>query len=302
MKDSYPQISLTRFCRLFGITRQALYQHFWNQSDLGIEQELVLQQVKEIRKLHPIIGGRKLYCLLQPFLLEHQIKMGRDALFDLLSANKLLVRKRRRRISTTQSHHWLKKYSNLIKEWNPQKPGELWVADITYVLIDNGFLYLSLITDAYSHKIMGYYIADTLEAVHTTKALQMALQNCAVIPYQLIHHSDRGIQYCSTEYVKLLNEYNIRISMTENGDPLENPIAERINGIIKDEYLKHYTIANQSEAMRLLEVIVCRYNQKRPHQSINMLTPEVVHDQELLVNRKWGKQKQLANIVNQYQD
>lgn len=299
MKDSYPQISLTRFCRLFGITRQALYQHFWNQSDLGVEQELVLQQVKEIRKLHPIIGGRKLYCLLQPFLLEHQIKMGRDALFDLLSANKLLVRKRRRRISTTQSHHWLKKYSNLIKEWNPQKPGELWVADITYVLIDNGFLYLSLITDAYSHKIMGYYIADTLEAVHTTKALQMALQNCAVIPYQLIHHSDRGIQYCSTEYVKLLNEYNIRISMTENGDPLENPIAERINGIIKDEYLKHYTITNQSEAMRLLEVIVCLYNQKRPHQSINMLTPQVVHEQELLVNRKWSKQKQLANIVNQ---
>lgn len=302
MKDSYPQISLTRFCRLFGITRQALYQHFWNQSDIGVEQELVLQQVKEIRKLHPIIGGRKLYCLLQPFLLEHQIKMGRDALFDLLSANKLLVKKRRRRINTTQSHHWLKKYSNLIKEWHPQKPGELWVADITYVLTDNGFLYLSLITDAYSHKIMGYYIAETLEAVHTTKALQMALQNCAVIPYRLIHHSDRGIQYCSTEYVKLLNEYNIRISMTENGDPLENPIAERINGIIKDEYLKHYTIANQSDALRLLEVIVCRYNKKRPHQSINMLTPEVVHEQELLVNRKWGKQKQLVNIVNQYQD
>ena len=300
MKDSYPQICLIRFCRLFGITRQALYQHFWNQSDIGVEQELILQQVKEIRKLHPIIGGRKLHCLLQPFLLEHQIKMGRDALFDLLSANKLLVRKRRRRISTTQSHHWLKKYSNLIKEWNPQKPGELWVADITYVLIDNGFLYLSLITDAYSHKIMGYYIADTLEAVHTTKALQMALQNCAILPDQLIHHSDRGIQYCSTEYVKLLNEYNIRISMTENGDPLENPIAERINGIIKDEYLKHYTITNQSEAMTLLEEIVCRYNQKRPHQSINMLTPEVVHEQKLLVNRKWGKQQQLANIVNQY--
>lgn len=302
MKDSYPQISLTRFCRLFGITRQALYQHFWNQSDIGVEQELVLQQVKEIRKLHPIIGCRKLYCLLQPFLLEHQIKIGRDALFDLLSTNKLLVRKRKRRINTTQSHHWLKKYSNLIKEWHPKKPGQLWVADITYVLTNNGFLYLSLITDAYSHKIMGYYIAETLEAVHTTKALEMALQNCVVIPYQLTHHSDRGIQYCSTEYVKLLNENNIRISMTEKGDPLENPIAERINGIIKDEYLKHYTIANQSEAMRLLEVIVGLYNKKRPHQSINMLTPEVVHEQELLVNRTWTKQKQLINIANQYQD
>jgi putative transposase len=302
MKDSYPQIGLTRFCRLFGITRQAFYQYFWNLSDTSIEQELILQQVKEIRKLHPVIGGRKLYCLLQPFLLEHQIKMGRDGLFDLLSANKLLVRKRKRRINTTQSHHWLKKYSNLIKEWHPKKPGELWVADITYVPIENGFLYLSLLTDAYSHKIMGYHIADTLEAVHTTKALQMALQNNMVAPDQLIHHSDRGIQYCSAEYVNLLNDHGIKISMSENGDPLENPIAERINGIIKDEYLKHYPIINQSEAMELMEIIVERYNQKRPHQSINMLTPEVVHQQKILVNRRWSKQKELINIVNQYQD
>lgn len=302
MKDSYPQISLMRFCRLFGVTRQALYQHFWNLSDLTVEQELVLQQVKEIRKLHPVIGGRKLYCLLQPFLLEHQIKMGRDALFDLLSANKLLVKKRKRRISTTQSHHWLKKYSNLIKDWHPRKPGELWVADITYVSTTAGFLYLSLITDAYSHKIMGYYIADSLEAVHTTKALKMALQSCEDIPLQLIHHSDRGIQYCSSEYVNLLNNHKIRISMTENGDPLENPVAERINGILKDEYLNHYTITDQTDAMNLLNTIVNRYNKKRPHQSINMLTPEMVHEQQLLVNRKWPKQKQLPNIVNQYQD
>ncbi len=259
----------------------------------------MLQQVREIRTLHPVIGGRKLYCLLQSFLLEHQIKMGRDALFDLLSTHKLLVKKRKRRINTTQSYHWLKKYPNLIKVWDPQKPGELWVADITYVPIDNGFLYLSLLTDAYSHKIMGYYIADTLEAVHTTTALQMALQNNKGSLHQLIHHSDRGIQYCSAEYVNRLNQHNIQISMTERGDPLENPLAERINGIIKDEYLKHYSVTNQSEAMNLLEIIVNRYNQKRPHQSINMLTPEVVHQKELLVNRKWSKQKQIPNIVNQ---
>lgn len=299
MKDSYPQVSLARFCRLFGITRQALYQHFWNLSDTGVEQELVIQQVKEIRKLHPAIGCRKLYYLLQPFLLEHQIKIGRDALFDLLSANKLLVRKRRRRISTTQSHHWLKKYSNLTKGWHPERPGQLWVADITYVPTNTGFLYLSLITDAYSHKIMGFYIADTLEAVHTTKALQMALNNCAVIPRQLIHHSDRGIQYCSNEYVSLLNEKNISISMTESGDPLENPIAERINGIIKNEYLKHYSITNQPEAMKLLKEVVNRYNKARPHQSINLLTPENVHENEIRVNRTWSKSRQLFNIVNQ---
>jgi transposase InsO family protein len=291
MKDSYPQISLARFCRLFGITRQAFYQHFWSLSDVSIEQDLVLQQAKEIRKVHPVIGTRKLYCLLQPFLVEHQIKIGRDALFDLLSANKMLVRKRKRRISTTQSHHWLKKHPNLTKEWWPQKPGQLWVADITYVPMKNGFLYLSLITDAYSHKIMGYYIADTLEAVHTVKALQMALQSNAVEPHQLIHHSDRGIQYCSTEYVELLNKHGIKISMTQSGDPLENPVAERINGIIKDEYLKHHVITNQLEAMKLLEQIVGIYNCKRPHQSINMLTPEIVHQQRLLVNKQWGKQR-----------
>lgn len=299
MKDSYPQISLMRFCRLFGITRQAFYQHFWGQSAMVVEQGLVLQEVREIRALHPVIGGRKLYCLLQPFLLKHRIKIGRDALFDLLSVNKLLGRKRKRRIYTTQSHHWLKKYPNLVKEWKPQKPGELWVADITYVPIKKEFLYLSLVTDAFSHKIMGYCIAATLEATHTVKALEMALQTHKAGNHQLIHHSDRGIQYCSSQYVNLLNTHDVKISMTQNSDPLENPIAERINGILKDEYLKHFIKSNQSNVMELLKVIIDRYNQKRPHQSIAMLTPEVVHQQQLLVNRQWGKQRQIPNIVNQ---
>ena len=288
MKDSYPQISLTRLCRLFGITRQAFYQHFWSLSDMNVEHELILEQVREIRKLHPIIGGRKLYCLLQPFLLSHQIKIGRDALFDLLSANKMLVRKKRRKINTTQSYHWLRKYPNLLKKWQPQKPGQLWVADITYISTPNNFLYLNLITDAYSHKIVGYCIADSLEAIHTIKALEMALQNNPTTA-QLIHHSDRGLQYCSTEYVKLLADRDIKISMTESGDPLENAIAERINGIIKHEYLMHYKIKTQAQAAALLPVIIKRYNQQRPHQSINFLTPETVHEQELLVNRKWSR-------------
>jgi len=232
------------------------------------------------------------------FLLDNQIKIGRDALFDLLSAHKLLVRKRKRRVATTWSYHWLKKYPNLIKNWSPQMPEQLWVADITYVPTSKSFLYLSLVTDAYSHKIMGYYISDNLEAVHTTKALEMALTSITKIN-QLIHHSDRGLQYCSSEYVELLKANNIQISMTENGDPLENPIAERINGIIKNEYLKYHTITNQSNAMQLLQRIVCKYNEQRPHQSINMLTPEKVHQLKLPVNRKWGKQRQLINIVTQ---
>jgi len=298
MKDSYPFISLVRFCRLLGITRQAYYQHFWHTEDVGTEQEILLDKVKQIRQEHPVIGGRKLYCMLQPFLLEHQIKIGRDALFDLLSVHKLLVRKKRRRITTTWSYHWLKKYPNLIRNWNPQLPNQLWVADITYVPSNKGFLYLSLITDAYSHKVMGYYIASNLESVHTTNALRMALESINETN-NLIHHSDRGLQYCSSEYVELLRSKNIQISMTENGDPLENPIAERINGIIKNEYLKHYSITNQSTAMQILERVVTKYNQQRPHQSINMLTPELVHHHKLLVNRKWSKQKQISNIVKQ---
>jgi len=283
---------------LLGVTRQAFYQYFWHVEDISTEQQLVLEHIKQIRQEHPVMGCRKLFCMLQSFLLEQQIKMGRDALFDLLSAHKLLVRKRRRRVATTWSYHWLKKYPNLIKNWYPQMPEQLWVADITYVRMRKGFLYLSLITDAYSHKIMGYHIADNLAAVHTTKALEMAIASLTK-SHHLIHHSDRGLQYCSSEYIELLKRNNFQISMTENGDPLENPIAERINGIIKNEYLKYYSITNQSNAMQLLEKIVWKYNQQRPHQSINMLTPEIVHQQKLLVNRKWGRQKQISNIVNQ---
>lgn len=296
MKDIYPGISLSRLCRLLGITRQAYYQHFWEVSDITIEHQLVLDQVTEIRQTHPAIGGRKLFYLLQCFLLEHQIKMGRDALFDLLAANKLLVRKRKRRISTTQSHHWLKKYPNLIKDWHPSKPNQLWVSDITYIPLTSGFLYLSLITDAYSHKIMGYAVADNLEAVNTTKALHMALGNLTEIPDFLIHHSDRGIQYCSFDYTNCLKENNIQISMTENGDPLENPVAERINGILKDEYLRHYPLTNLNQALELVSDVVDRYNRLRPHQSINMITPEVAHEKQLPINRTWSKKKEYLTL------
>jgi putative transposase len=162
---------------------------------------------------------------------------------------------------------------------------QLWVSDITYIPLTHGFLYLSLITDAYSHKIMGYNVADNLEAINTTKALQMALSSLVGKPNDLIHHSDRGIQYCSFDYVNLLRQNNIQVSMTENGDPLENPVAERINGILKDEYLRHYPLLNLNQVTELTADVVIRYNKLRPHQSINMITPDVVHETQLLVNR-----------------
>ena len=293
-----------RLCRLLGLTRQAYYQHFWHAEASSIEESLVLEKVHAIRKDHRVMGGRKLYEKLYSFLLEHQIKMGRDAFFDLLAKNNLLVKKRRRRFITTFSNHWLKKWPNLIREMEINRINQLWVSDITYWKIGERYSYISLITDAYSHKIVGYHLAQTLESVETIKALHMAMNQ---LPNQLLatltHHSDRGVQYCSENYIKLLQNRDIKISMTENGDPLENAIAERINGILKSEYLKHYQTKTIQEATELLDFAVKLYNQDRPHFSIGLLTPEKVHSEELLVEKLWKNYyNKNAKIVNPIQD
>lgn len=287
MKNSYPRVSLVKCCCLLGITRQAYYQHFWNEQAISFEQELILQEVRKIRNLHPVMGGRKLYVMLQPFVLRHQIKIGRDALFDLLAAHSLLVRKKRRRAYTTQSFHWLKKYPNCIRDIIPGRINEVWVSDITYCKTGGGFAYISFITDAYSRKIVGYHVADTLEAAHTLSALKMALGAAKAPLSGLIHHSDRGVQYCSHEYVKLLQDKDIIISMTENGDPLENAIAERVNGIMKQEYLEHHSFSSKEEVLQVLAQAVNSYNTLRPHMSCNMLTPSTVHENNLPIQRNW---------------
>jgi putative transposase len=290
-------------CRLLGITRQAYYQHFWNFELEKVEEQLILQRVLAIRNDHRSMGGRKLYELLQPFLHEHQIKIGRDALFDLLSVNKLLIRRRRRRVFTTNSFHWLRKYPNLIREYRPDMPNKLWVSDITYLKTSAGFLYISLITDAYSHKVVGYHIAPTLDAIETLEALKMALHNIDMPnTVDLVHHSDRGIQYCCEEYVTLLKNHKIRISMTENGDPLENAIAERINGILKEEYLHHYKLENLIQAKECLKASIELYNNKRPHWSIGLLTPNHVHQLNLKTENLWKNRKSKTTVVNSFQD
>jgi transposase InsO family protein len=290
MKHNYPKVSLGKFCQLLGLTRQSYYQHFWQQEQLVFEDELVISEVLKIRKNHRHMGCRKLYELLQPFLLEHQIKMGRDRLFDVLSANYLLVRRRKKQTITTNSFHRFKKYPNLIKNFVPSSPNQLWVSDITYWRIKNGFLYISFITDAYSKKIVGYHLGDSLQTSETIQALEMAVSNLSEQDkksLQLIHHSDRGTQYCSNEYVKLLESNNIGISMTENGDPLENAIAERVNGIIKEEYLNDYQIDNLEEAKELLDAVIQLYNNERPHMSIGNLTPNQVHQNNLKTEKLW---------------
>lgn len=220
-------------------------------------------------------------------MFEHQIKLGRDGLFDLLSINNLVVRRRKRRIHTTNSFHWLHKYPNLIKGFLPNASHQLWVSDITYWKIESGNVYISLITDAFSHKIIGYQVAETLAAIESVEALKMALATLQTPLGHLIHHSDRGIQYCSSAYVKLLQDYDIQISMTENGDPLENALAERVNGIIKDEYLECYSVANINDAKALLKRVIELYNEERPHMSIGNMTPEEVHQNNYKTERLW---------------
>jgi transposase InsO family protein len=303
MKDRYPKVNLVRFCRLLGVTRQAYYQHYWDIANTSIEEELVIQEVLNIRKNHRYMGGRKIYELITPFMLEHQIKMGRDALFDLLAKERLLVRKKKRRVYTTQSFHWLRKYPNLIREFVPTAPNQLWVSDITYWKINNNnHVYISFITDTFSHKIVGYHVAESLESIETIQALKMALSDLgSESHFQLIHHSDRGVQYCHHDYVKLLQDYDIKISMTENGDPFENAIAERVNGIIKEEYLCDYKVNSIIEAKQVLDFVVKLYNDERPHNSIGNLVPNQVHELNLKPEKLWRNYYQKNPIiVNQF--
>ncbi len=247
----------------------------------------MLQLVAELRSVHPVIGTRKLYALLQPQLQEIGLQIGQDALFNLLRENGYLMRRRRRKTITTWSKHPFRKYRNLIRNFIPNAPNQLWVSDITYLKTQQGFVYVSLITDAYSRKIVGYDLSDNLESVNALHALQMAILNATKPLDRLIHHSDRGIQYCCHDYVNLLQQQHIQISMTENGDPLENAIAERINGIIKNEYLLQQPILNKQHAMQLLKQTVTVYNKHRPHLSCNMLTPDEIHQQYQLPKRLW---------------
>jgi transposase InsO family protein len=306
MKNNFARIGLAKLCGWFGVTRQAYYQNNWEGVSTTLEEELVIQQVKSIRSNHKRMGTRKLYEMLHPFMQDHAIKMGRDALFNVLSANHMLVRKRKRRIKTTNSYHWLRKYPNLIRDFVPTGINQLWVSDITYWKLGDHPTYISFITDVYSHKIVGYQLADTMEAIESVKALQMALSAMGAESHlNLIHHSDRGIQYCSQAYIKLLKESRIQISMTENGDPLENAVAERVNGIIKDEYLDNYQVTAISEAKELLASVVNLYNNERPHMSISNFTPNQIHQttNNIKTERLWKNYyKKQPIIVNQEQD
>jgi transposase InsO family protein len=233
------------------------------------------------------MGGRKMYFMIKEDMERTGIKMGRDALFSLLASEHLLVHPRKRKYITTNSKHWYKKYPNLIKNIIPERPNQIWVSDITYIKTKNEFIYLFLITDAYSKKILGYRLAKNLDSIHAVNSLQDALKKTCQPVSGLIHHSDRGIQYCSKEYTDLLKGNDILISMTENGDPLENPIAERVNGILKDEYLFNKLNSYNYLDYRQVSNAINKYNTLRPHLSCEMLTPEQAHKSQGQLRKMW---------------
>ena len=278
--------SICELCLLLGYSRQAYYQYQRQSEKEALKYDLLIQEVLEIRKLQKRIGTRKLFHMTTDFRKLHGIVIGRDAFFDLLSVHGLLIRKRRRKKPlTTYSNHWLRKHPNLIVGLIPLVPNRLWASDITYIDLDEGHAYLSLITDAYSRKIVGFYLSAELTAEGSIEALKMAFKNNPE-RIKLIHHSDRGVQYCSSKYVALLNKNTVGISMTQSGNPRENPMAERVNGILKEELLEA-SYSSYRQAKEAVTKAVSIYNHNRPHGSIDMLTPAEAHQGEGELKKRW---------------
>jgi transposase InsO family protein len=224
----------------------------------------------------PRVGARKIYHLIRPQLIEDNISFGRDKLFRLMRENRLLIKPKRRYIQTTDSKHWLKKYPNLAKTLVLNQPEQLWVSDITYLKTEEGNCFLGLVTDAYSRKIVGYSIEDNMEATTIAKALSMAIQD-RQYSHALIHHSDRGMQYCSNEYVNLACKNNIMMSMTENSDPYENALAERMNRTIKEEFCLDQPLPTRELTKKVVKNAIELYNNYRPHLSLKYKTPNQQH-------------------------
>jgi transposase InsO family protein len=246
------------------------------------ELSLVKADVIKERIDLPRLGTRKLYYRLKRQFQNQGVKIGRDALFAFLKSEHMLVRPERSYHKTTNSKHWLHKYPNLLKGRKPVRPNEVWVSDITYIDTREKTGYLSLVTDAYSRKIVGYHLHESLHTDGVATALQMAIKR-EKINLPLIHHSDRGLQYCSSQYQQILQKNNITSSMTDGYDCYQNALAERVNGIIKEEFLvvKPYDI---QQAGVLIERAVYLYNERRPHLALNYLTPSKVHKQKVLAS------------------
>lgn len=295
-----PKISVDAICALLGKTRQAYYQRLNYQYQECAEEGIIVEMIEEYRKDMGRIGGRKLWKELNKRLPEG---IGRDKLFDILDKYHLKVHRRRRTVRTTWSESWLHRFPNLVKDLVLTAANQVWVSDITYIETKSGFVYLHLVTDAYSKKIMGWCLAPGLHAQHTIEALQMAIRNAGCSLKGLIHHSDRGCQYCCEKYVKLLQDNGIEISMTQSGDPRDNAIAERVNGILKTEWLYDDHFIGMEDAYKRVAEVINIYNTRRPHLSLDYKTPEQAYTETGVQKKVWknyykgNKPEQVATVI-----
>ncbi len=291
-------MNITCLCKLFGISRQAYYKRIESSRKRTSEAKQIAQLVLNERKLHAQIGGKKLYHSLKKHVDAIGIKCGRDKFFGLLKEEGLLIKHKRRFVRTTQSYHRFHKYPNLVKYLTISRSEQVWVSDITYIRTPHGFMYLSLITDAYSKQVMGYEIADNMKAINTLNALKMAIANRRYPDRPLIHHSDRGLQYCHPDYIEYLKNNGISISMTDKHDPYQNAIAERINGIIKYEYLSGGFLPNEKDAQKEVDMAIWLYNNKRPHFSCALKTPSHTHQNENIKVKNWPSKFSKQPVVS----
>ena len=242
-----------------------------------MQQQRIKQLVDRERKQLPRIGTRKIHFLIKGDLKQQGLKFGRDKLFALMRYYDLQIKPGRRYTQTTMSKHWLRKWPNIIKGRPINHPDEVWVSDITYLKTEEGNCYLNMVTDAYSRKIVGYAMAENMETENMIEALKMAMTNKQHKHISTIHHSDRGLQYCSHEYALLTANNNITLSMTENSDPYENALAERMNRTIKEEFGMDKKLKSRQQVYNLIEESIFLYNNKRPHLALQMKTPELVY-------------------------
>lgn len=275
---------------LLGYSKQSYYKQLEREDRKSLNEGLIIDLVLNKRKLWKKGSGRNLLACLQTEFKQHGISIGRDRFFDLLRKNNLLIKPKQRKTITTNSYHHFHKYPNLIKDLKVTRVNQVIVTDITYLYLreSDSFAYLFLVTDLFSRKILGFNVSPNLSAKSAIKALTMAFNNMSDIK-DCLHHSDRGIQYCSNQYTELLKKKNIRISMTENSDPLENAVAERINKTIKEEFTeeKQISFSNYKEAKTLISQIIKFYNDERPHRSLEMYTPSVAYKINRELKRKW---------------
>lgn len=301
MKRMKVRGGIGRFCKLFGISRQAWYEHEWRQKAVLVDEGKVVEIVLATRKANrglDKISAKVLYKIMKLELIRNHVNMGRDKTFEVMRKYGLIAKRRRTRARTTFSNVNLPLYPNLAENMNVTRPDQLWVADITYIRIGDSFNYLSLITDAYSHRIMGYYLSETLETSGCLVALEMALANRTNTDKELAHHSDRGFQYRSQDYIALLRKNGIESSMTQNGDPRENAIAERVNGLLKVEMgLADIIYASREDAIEAVRAIIRTYNEVRPHSSVDDLTPMQAHEKTGKLKIKWKRKEVLQNAT-----